>query len=902
MLKYENKPFKPPRRTDAVTNINKNSSALKRPIKRSLGEVDSSSDYGNENSSCSDAGHRYFATMYRKVTMKKHKTWNHDGYAVYKVRSGIIQFYDDSGKLLSSMECKCSENELMEFIFTRNSMDFQLDMEFTTLTDITNIKNILVRETAGKSNTSETKQVNSIKSLPSTLVPVSRLFASHTVTKFKPSFKRQDVLMQRSGTDQRKYLPVFDVEKIANPLVMDKPYDAQVDVVVDPLLSNVLRPHQREGVKFMYNCIMGLNTSCDSVTSKSDWTKTARILEYDSDINGCLLADDMGLGKTLMTITVIWSLLRQTPWPSKVSCSQSGSPLSGMCKKVLIVCPVTLIGNWKREFAKWLTLRKIGVLTLNSKNTPDMDKSAIKNFLHVQRTYQVVIVGYEKLLSIEDELKKEKNLIDLLICDEGHRLKNGNSKVLTVLKNLDISRKILLTGTPIQNDLNEFFTILDFVNPGVLGTYSQFKRNFEVPISRARDIANKYNTKVVEAGQEKSNDLIDLTKRFVLRRTNDILAKYLPPKTDAVLFCNPTNTQLLAFDKVLKCANINLNTLNYNSSLGLITLFKKICNSPSLIHGDSCFNKKELSDNNSLTLGLTNGGLISGKLQVLMILLERIRELGSKVVVVSNYTQTLDIIGNLMSSASMVYTRLDGSTPPKQRDTIVNTFNKNPHTFGFLLSAKSGGVGLNLIGANNLILFDNDWNPSVDLQAMGRIHRDGQTQHCYIYRLITTGCIDEKIFQRQLMKNNLSQKFLDANSTSTGVEDDFFTKEDLKDLFSVQVDTRSNTHDLICSCDGTYEANEALASISESSNTDQLAEAPLNTWTSALEAIKIQEQMKKKDEEDKKNRIARCLIGYKHIDPKQYDENWSATIGDPNISHVLKSLSEHITFAFIHSK
>lgn len=904
---YVNKPFKAPRRLNSAVP----SPGTARPIstvqnhckRQSDGDLieteikksKSPSPMSGSKTIASEHG-KYFTIMYRKLSTKKHKTWNGDGYGQLK-QGKRIALYDENGKYFGGVNFSGEVEELFDTVSRAGSLEVQLDYEITDSKELNEIVSLI----GARDNNSSTQSVSKSSLAPSRIPSKSSSpsLAPKLVTQYKPHIKSSrfhtpTISRVETATSQRekkKYLPLFDVIKIEHPLVMNKSPQAEVDVIVDPMLSKHLRPHQREGVKFMYDCVMGL--ARPQGTINLDTTSQSLILEPDSEINGCILADEMGLGKTLMTIALIWTLLKQTPMASKVPCSQTGIPLQGLCSKVIIVCPVTLIANWKREFGKWLNLSRIGVLTLNPQNTSDRDIYDVRNFLRVQRTYQILIIGYEKLLSVSKELESGKRAIGLIVCDEGHRLKNGSSKVLNVMKNLDIEKKILLSGTPIQNDLNEFFTIIDFINPGVLGSFPLFKKRFMTPITKARDPANKFNVTIVEKGEERSEEMISITKRFILRRTNSILAKYLPPKMDIILFCKPTNHQISAFKDILQGANIDLQRLNFNCSLALITLMKKICNSPTLIQTDSYF---KTSMQNSIISRKYQKSFTSGKLKVLLALLEQIKIEGSgeKVVVISNYTQTLDIIESLMLSAGMSTCRLDGSTPNKQRDSIVNSFNRNPSIFAFLLSAKSGGVGLNLIGASRLILFDNDWNPSIDLQAMSRIHRDGQKKPCYIYRLVTTGCIDEKILQRQLMKQSLSQKFLSDTKTKEGsVDDNLFNKEDLKDLFTVMVGTSSNTHDLICSCAGT---GEVFVSDQDHSIADEDSSKPeLSQWTSALKVQEFMEEVEANSNKSKERYIKKCLMGYRHIDPQKTHE-----LLDRVATEALKKLQNDVTFAFVH--
>ena len=502
---------------------------------------------------------------------------------------------------------------------------------------------------------------------------------------------------------------------------------------------------------------------------------------YDGE--GAILADEMGLGKTLQTIALLWTLLKQNPVYEEPP----------VIKKALIVCPVSLINNWRKEFKKWLGIERVGVFVAES------NKMRLTDFT-MGKAYNVMIIGYEKLRMVQADLQKG-NGIDIVIADEGHRLKTAQNKSALAIKSLNTERRIILSGTPIQNDLAEFYTMVDFVNPGLLNKYTTFKREFETPILKSRQPAA--SAKDVEKGEARSEELANITGMFILRRTAEILSKYLPPKTEYVIFCKPTEAQMTVYRAIIGSPTFNAALGSPAISLELINVLKKVCNSPNLLlkkndKGESS-TKAELLEIIPPSLLKSPGA--SGKLQVLDSLLHRIRTTtDEKVVLVSNYTSTMDILANLLSSLSYKYLRLDGTTPTKQRQELVDRFNRSPpsNSFVFLLSAKAGGLGLNLVGASRLVLFDLDWNPATDLQAMARVHRDGQKHPCFIYRLVTQGALDEKIFQRQVSKTGLADSIVDGKTGVSG-----FTREELRDLFTLDESGDCQTHKLLsCGCGG----------------------------------------------------------------------------------------------------
>ncbi|KAM5447873.1 helicase [Microsporum audouinii] len=856
---------------------------------------------GTANESDGNDKEAYYNVLWRKPTAKKNKTWDGDGIII--VRGGYGYLQDISGRDMGKVMLKLSSLEPGASL-SIGGKDVEVDSALTRTEYLTSYSskggtpssknedgnlagNGATRPTATATTTrfnapkSGTKiSLNDLKDASKKTLNVSAPQSAATNNAFKNPLKNSTVMPLKPNGQLPT--PRHD-PTLPGAVVMKRPDSVPpgkqvVDVVVDPILGKHLREHQREGVKFLYECVMGLRS-------------------FNGE--GAILADEMGLGKTLQTIALIWTLLKQNP----IYGSQP------VIKKALIVCPVTLINNWKKEFKKWLGSDRIGVFVADGKSTRLSDFT-------MGRSYSVMIIGYERLRSVQEQLTKGSG-IDIVVADEGHRLKTVQNKSAQAIQSLNTTRRVILSGTPIQNELSEFFAMVDFVNPALLGTFKSFMKEFEGPIVGARQ--PNAPKKVIEKGKARSEELAELTSPFILRRTADILSKHLPPKTEYILFCNPTSAQKNLYRHVLASPLFQSVLRNSESALQLITILKKVCNSPSLLKPkleddgkgeDTSMSAFISSLPHNLHRCLSAGS--SGKIRVLDQLLYNLRnKTTEKVVLVSNYTSTLNLLANLLTSLDLPFLRLDGSTPATKRQALVDDFNRSSPSacFAFLLSAKAGGTGLNLIGASRLVLFDVDWNPATDLQAMARIHRDGQKRHCHIYRLLLKGGIEEKIWQRQVTKLGLADSVMDQKG---GIA--HFSQEELKDLFRLDESSQCQTHELLgCQCGGQgvmskeveneNEPSDEISSDSLSededdsveSSDDEMSDTPKLMKASELKLSAAQMPSSKQQRAYEKAK-RKFLMQYSHIDTSLFKTRDVAADAGTNIEI---SIGDEILFSLL---
>ncbi|KAJ5146833.1 Heat shock protein hsp98 [Penicillium atrosanguineum] len=854
------------------------------------------------------AGERYFNALWRKPTTKKNKTW--DGDAIIVARGTLLSLRDVGGKdmgrviyqqelepgkmlYISGREVEIdSEIPRAEYLATKPAGEEAKPAPTPPKAPV-NMSLAALRMAMGK-NPAKPAAPNATTSLKRTSSALEDGHPSNaSITPTFAAYKAPLLENTVVSSNATKAVPRHD-PNAPGALVMPRPKSVPegkqiVDVVVDPLLVKSLRQHQREGVQFLYECVMGMR---------------------DFNGEGAILADDMGLGKTLQTIALLWTLLKQNPIAGNAP----------VIKKALIVCPVTLINNWRKEFRKWLGNERIGVFVLddNRRRLTDFTKG---------KAYSVMIVGYEKLRTVHEALARGAG-VDIIIADEGHRLKTLQNKSGQAIQNLNATKRVILSGTPIQNDLREFFAAVDLINPGILGNFKAFIKEFETPIVRSRQ--PEATSKDIEKGESRNEELRELTSKFILRRTADVLAKYLPPKSEYVLFCRPTPAQANIYQAVLASPIFQTAMGNAESALQLITILKKLCNSPSLLTAKN--NDNSPSETVAALLSSLPPALMrhfspsaSAKVRVLDQLLDSIRSNTSeKIVLVSNYTSTLNLLATLLSSLGLSFLRLDGSTPAQKRQPLVDDFNRQPaeKCFAFLLSAKAGGTGLNLIGASRLVLFDVDWNPATDIQAMARIHRDGQKHHCRIYRVILKGSLEEKIWQRQVTKLGLADSVMEHKDSVSQ-----FSTAELRDLFRLDQESICQTHDLVgCDCGGrgimslpssgtvTPKEESEVEELSDDGSCDSLPDDPCLLKASKVDMDEQERSIRQgthrgqryakngKGKAGQKDKMHQSLAQYAHIDPAllsgETDEDLSAAVDDDVLVSLLKDECNRIGYIF----
>ena len=465
---------------------------------------------------------------------------------------------------------------------------------------------------------------------------------------------------------------------------------------------------------------------------------------YDQNVGG-ILGDEMGLGKTAQTISFLASL------------QYSGI----LTKPVLIVCPATLLAQWVNEFRAWWEPLRVAVLHSSGSFKGDaykLIKDVCTNGHILVTTYSTLQKYKRRLLGISWQVA---------VLDEGHKIRNPDALVTITCKQLSTPHRIILSGTPMQNNLTELWSVFDFVFPGRLGTLPVFSSQFAEPIKEG-GYANANNFKVHTA-YKCACILRDLINPFMLRRMKADVANSLPEKTEQIVFCKLTQIQRKMYEKLLDSEEISSVLSGKRNVLYGIDLLRKLCNHPFLLQDEI-----EYSDSDIVR--------VSGKLKVLDGLLH-LWQSENKVLLFCQTKQMLDIVETYFKLAKYSYLRMDGDTSIERRKDLVDKFNNDSSIFVFLLTTRVGGLGVNLTGADRVVIFDPDWNPSTDLQARERAWRLGQKKTVSIYRLITAGTIEEKIYHRQIFKQYLTDKILKDPRQAR-----IFKTGDLYDLFTLPDD------------------------------------------------------------------------------------------------------------------
>ncbi|CAL4977231.1 unnamed protein product [Urochloa decumbens] len=492
---------------------------------------------------------------------------------------------------------------------------------------------------------------------------------------------------------------------------------------------------------------------------------------------GGIIGDEMGLGKTVQVLTFLGSLHN-----------------SGMYKPSIVICPVTLLQQWQREANRWYPKFKVKILhdsanssskrskaysDSDSEASWDSDQEEVKRAKPAKKwddlISSVVNSGSGLLLTTYEQLRiLGEKLLDIewgyAVLDEGHRIRNPNAEITLVCKQLQTVHRIIMTGAPIQNKLSELWSLFDFVFPGKLGVLPVFETEFSVPITvggyanaTPLQVSTAYRCAVV---------LRDLIMPYLLRRMKADVNAQLPKKTEHVLFCSLTPEQRATYRAFLASSEVEQIFDGNRNSLYGIDVLRKICNHPDLLEREHAAQNPDYGNPER-----------SGKMKVVEQVLRVWKDQGHRVLLFTQTQQMLDILESFLTTHDYQYRRMDGLTPAKQRMALIDEFNNTEEIFVFILTTKVGGLGTNLTGANRIIIYDPDWNPSTDMQARERAWRIGQTRDVTVYRLITRGTIEEKVYHRQIYKHFLTNKVLKNPQQRR-----FFKARDMKDLFTLKED------------------------------------------------------------------------------------------------------------------
>ncbi|XP_024982833.1 CHD3-type chromatin-remodeling factor PICKLE [Cynara cardunculus var. scolymus] len=531
-----------------------------------------------------------------------------------------------------------------------------------------------------------------------------------------------------------------------------------------------LHPYQLEGLNFL----------------RFSWSKQTHVI----------LADEMGLGKTIQSIAFLASLYEENVAPH------------------IVVAPLSTLRNWEREFATWAphmnvvmyvgtaasraVIREYEFYFPKSHKKDKKKKSSHGTSESKQERikFDVLLTSYE-MINIDNGSLKAINW-ETMIVDEGHRLKNKDSKLFSSLKQFNTRHRTLLTGTPLQNNLDELFMLMHFLDAGKFSSLEEFQEEF-------KDINQ----------EEQVSRLHKMLAPHLLRRVKKDVMKKLPPKKELILRVELSSKQK-EYYKAILTRNYQILTRRGGAQISLINVvmeLRKLCCHPFMLEG------VEPEDTNEFYKQLLDS---SGKLQLLDKMMVKLKEQGHRVLIYTQFQHMLDLLEDYCNYKKWLYERIDGKVSGGERQVRIDRFNaSNSSRFCFLLSTRAGGLGINLATADTVIIYDSDWNPHADLQAMARAHRLGQKNKVMIFRLITRGTIEERMMEmtkkKMVLEHLVVGKLKNQNINQEELDDiirygskELFADENDEAMKSRQIHYDDAAIDRLLNRDYTEEENAAM--------------------------------------------------------------------------------------------
>ncbi|KAL7874648.1 hypothetical protein SRHO_G00056180 [Serrasalmus rhombeus] len=565
-----------------------------------------------------------------------------------------------------------------------------------------------------------------------------------------------------------------------------------------------------------------------------------------------ILADEMGLGKTVQTAVFLYSLYKE---------GHSKGPF-------LVSAPLSTIINWEREFEMWAPDMYVvtyvgdkdsravirenefafeGNAIRGGKKASKMKKEAALKFHVLLTSYELITIDQAILGSIDWAC---------LVVDEAHRLKNNQSKFFRVLNNYPLQHKLLLTGTPLQNNLEELFHLLNFLTPERFNNLEGFLEEFA-------DIAK----------EDQIKKLHDMLGPHMLRRLKADVFKHMPSKTELIVRVELSPMQKKYYKYILTRNFEALNTRgggNQVSLLNVVMDLKKCCNHPYLF-------PTAATEAPKMPNGMYEGGALtkaSGKLMLLCKMLKKLKEGGHRVLIFSQMTKMLDLLEDFLENEGYKYERIDGGVTGVMRQEAIDRFNApGAPQFVFLLSTRAGGLGINLATADTVIIYDSDWNPHNDIQAFSRAHRIGQNRKVMIYRFVTKASVEERITQVAKKKMMLTHLVVrpglgsKAGSMSKQELDDIL-KFGTEQLFKDEMGEGDNKEE-----DGSviHYDDQAISRLLDR-NQDATEDTELQSMNEYLSSFKVAQYVVKDEDEEEEDVDREIIKQEENVDPDYWEK------------------------------